>query len=425
MKAAAMRVAVTRVAVTRVAATNSLPILKDPMPRQSLCLILATIWISAAFSAAYADGPEWDTDIYPQSNIFPSFIIGTARVKLPEDLFSVWKDNHLGDPQGVIGITLSGVDAGSKVEVVVKENAYMAESRFTAELEEDASDLMIHPKIAYKYDALAKVDQAVPFNITIDVLVDGESLGEKTVTTTLRSINDCLFGVEETFDDDEKSHTSDYSWLFAAYVNENHPWVDRILKEALDTELVSSFDGYQSGDKEDVLLQIFAIWNVMQRHGLKYSNVTTTAAVEQGVYSQHVRLFDESVTASQANCVDGTVLFAAILRKIGLRPSLVIIPGHMFLAVDIDDDTTIGLETTLMGSKDLRGTKDKNPRLKNLEDHKNEESWDSFEAAVNSGTDDLEKYQKKFESDDLDYQVIDVAKAREAGILPIVYSKRD
>ncbi|MCX6971410.1 MAG: hypothetical protein NTV93_14825 [Verrucomicrobia bacterium] len=370
--------------------------------------------------------PEWDTDIYPQSNIFPSFLIGTARVDLPEELFAVWGDNHLGDPQGGIGITLSGADAGSKVEVVVKENAYMCESRFSGKLEKDAEELLIHPKIAYKYDALAQVSQAVPLNITIAVTVNGKSLGEKTVTTTLRSINDCLFGVEEASGDGDDPRTSDYSWLFAAYVNENHPWVDRILKEALDTGLVSSFTGYQSDDKDEVLLQIFAIWNVMQRHGLKYSDVTTTAAVDNGVYSQHVRLFDESVTASQANCVDGTVLMAAILRKIGLRPSLALIPGHMFLAVDIDDDTTIGLETTLLGEKDLRPVRDdKNSALKKLEEHKNKESWASFESAVSVGTDALKENQKKFDSDDLDYQLIDLEKAREMGILPITYTKKD
>ncbi|MFZ4774188.1 MAG: hypothetical protein ACOYM3_02415 [Terrimicrobiaceae bacterium] len=366
---------------------------------------------------------EWEPDVYPHGNLFPAFLIGTARVDLSEEVFAAWGSNHIGDPQGIIGVTLSGAVAGSKIEVVVRGNDYMAESRLKATLDEDAEDLLIHPKIAFNYNALAKVSQAVPLAITMAVTVDGKSLGEQTETVTLRSINDCLFGVEEK-DDDEESHTSDYSWLFPAYVNENHPWVDRILKEALDTDIISSFDGYQSGEADSVLLQIFAIWNVMQRHGLKYSDVTTTAAVDKGVYSQHVRLFDESVTAAQANCVDGSVLLAAILRKIGLRPSLVLIPGHMFLAVDLDDETTIGLETTLMGSKDLRPAKG-GSRLKKLEETRTEESWDSFESAVSVGTEALEKDAEKFESDDLDYQVINVEKAREMGILPITYSKKD
>jgi len=394
--------------------------------------IVKALFLSFAISLAlslplivHAGDVEWGPDIYPKRNIFPSFLIGTARVDLPGKLFASWGDNHIGDPQGVIGIFLTRVEAGSTVEVVVRANDYMSESRLVEKLDEAAEDLIIHPKIALKYDALAKVSQAIPLDITIGLKVDGESLGEQTVTTTLRPINDCLFGVEETAGEGEDPGVSDYSWLFAAYVNENHPWVDRILREALDTGLIESFDGYQSGEVDSVLLQIFAIWNVMQRHGLKYSDVTTTAAVDRGFYSQHVRLFDEAVTAAQANCVDGSVLLAAILRKIGLRPSLVLIPGHMFLAVDLDDESTIGIETTMMGARDLRPAKGGSRELKNLEEHNNEESWDSFEAAVSAGMETLEKNQEKIDSDDLDYQIIDIAKAREMGILPITYSKKE
>lgn len=393
-------------------------------PLLSATLLLA---FSCVFPVRAADDDaEWEPDVYPQGNIFPSFLIGTARVELPEELFSVWEGNHLGDPQGIIGVTLPRAKAGSKIEVTVKANEFMEESRFVKTLKEDATDLLIHPKIAYKYKALAEVYQAVPVNIAMTLTVDGKSEGEKVLTATMRPINDCLFGVEEEGEEDEEAAVSDYSWLFAAYVNENHPWVDTLLKEALDTGIVSSFDGYQSGDPEQVLLQIFAIWNVMQRHGLKYSDITTTAAKNDGVYSQHVRLFDESVKASQANCVDGTVLLAAILRKIGLNPSLVLMPGHMFLAVDLDDETIVGLETTLMGENDLRPLEGAaTAKLKKLEAKRTEASWESFESALSVGTEALEKHAEEFESDDLDYQVIDIAEAREAGILPITSSKRD
>ena len=33
--------------------------------------------------------------------------------------------------------------------------------------------------------------------------------------------------------------------MFAAYVNENHPYLDKILKEALATKITDAFDGYQ------------------------------------------------------------------------------------------------------------------------------------------------------------------------------------
>jgi hypothetical protein len=259
----------------------------------------------------------------------------------------------------------------------------------------------------------------VPIDVTMELKVDGESCGEKTVTATVRTVNDCLFGVAEPGDEERYS---DYSWLFAAYVNENHPWVDQTLKEALDTDIVTSFDDYQSGDPEKVLMQVFAIWNVMQRKGLRYSNVVTTAAETESVNSQHVRLFDESVKAAQANCVDGSVLLAAVLRKIGLDPHLVTVPGHMFLAFSLDDETMVGLETTMMGEADLEKVDEK--RLKSflkfdVEEKRNEESWATFEAAIDIGTQALLEASEKFDGDDTDYQLIDIAAARNLGVLPI------
>ncbi len=47
---------------------------------------------------------------------------------------------------------------------------------------------------------------------------------------------------------------------------------------------------------------------------------------------------------------------ASILRKIGLNVYLVMVPGHCLLAFDLgegDEDPILGLETTMLGEKDL------------------------------------------------------------------------
>ncbi|MFM8809591.1 MAG: hypothetical protein ACKOJB_11960 [Chthoniobacterales bacterium] len=378
-------------------------------------LFLVLFSVARVFSAA--SDVEWDPEIYPDQQIFPSLVIGTAAVKPDNEVFAVWDGNHIGDKQGIVGASADGIAAGSKVTLEVRENDIMRASRIEGTAEADGT-VTIHPKISWKYDKLANVRQTVPIDVTMELKFDGESCGEKTVTATLRTVNDCLFGVTEPGDEE---NYSDYSWLFAAYVNENHPWVDQTLKEALDTDIVDSFDDYQSGDPEKVLSQVFAIWNVMQRKGLRYSNVVTTAAETESVNSQHVRLFDESVKAAQANCVDGSVLLAAVLRKIGLDPHLVTVPGHMFLAFSLDDETMVGLETSMMGEADLEKVDEK--RLKSflkfdVEEKRNEESWATFEAALDTGTQALLEASEKFDEDP-DYMLIDVAEARNLGILPI------
>ena len=385
--------------------------------RSSVAAILLAL-LRVAPSACAAGAVEWEPEIYPDKQIFPSLIIGTAAVKPDNEVFAVWEGNHIGDKQGSIGASADGIAAGSKVVLEVRENDIMRAGRVEGTVEADGT-VTIHPKISWKYDKLANVRQAVPIDVTMELKVDGKSRGEKTITATVRTVNDCLFGVTEP---GEEQNYSDYSWLFASYVNENHPWVDQTLKEALDTGIVTSFDGYQSGEPEKVLMQVFAIWNVMQRKGLRYSNVTTTAAETESVNSQHVRLFDESVKAAQANCVDGSVLLAAVLRKIGLDPHLVTVPGHMFLAFSLDDETMVGLETTMMGEADLEKVDEK--RLKSflkfdVEEKRNEESWATFEAAIDTGTQALLEASEKFDGDDTDYQLIDIAAARNLGVLPI------
>jgi hypothetical protein len=380
-------------------------------------LLSVVVWLP---NVAFAE-IDWVPDIYPSNNLFPSVIVGTARVDPEEKLFAAWEGNHLGDEQGLVGATVSGLRKGDKVKLVVEANEYMKAAKLEGVVKRNsAEDLVIHPKISYRYDELMRVTQVQPIEVTMELFVNDESQGQKSQTVTVRSVNDCLFGVVE-----DEENTSDYTWLFSVYVNENHPWVDRLLKEALETDIISSFDGYQSGSEENVFLQIFAIWNVMQRRGMRYSDITTTAAESEGVYSQHVRLLDQSVNATQANCVDGTVLLASLLRKIGLRCGLVLVPGHMFLAVDINDDTTIGIETTLMGEQNLaKIDRKKFPSFEKLDENMQEAAWNSFEGAVSVGTDRLEQDAEMFESDDMNYQIIDVAEARRIGILPISFRER-
>lgn len=371
---------------------------------------------------ARAADPEWRSTVYPEDQLFSSYVVSTAMITMPEEDRPSWGDDHLGEDESVIGAYVEHVKKGARITVEVKKSPYIEGGKIVVKAPH-AGDWLIHPKVAYDYDALVKVHQPKPINVRMEVSIDGASLGEQTRTVTLRSINDCLYGVDEGDD-----VFSDYNYLFAAYVNENHPWVDHILREALETGIVDSFDGYQSEDRDQVLRQIYAIWDVMQRRGMKYSSITATAFESDTIQSQHVRLFDDAIRAKQANCVDGTVLLAAVLRKIGLAPYLIGIPGHMYLAVDLTESESpkigpdrIGLETTMMGAVD----EDDVPDSAHLPDVLRAEwgaraSWASFEGAVDHATRELKTdWRLARKAEDPGYQIIDVAEARRHGILPI------
>src|SRR5260370_1340811 len=92
---------------------------------------------------------------------------------------------------------------------------------------------------------------------------DLECLGFVAETLQIRSINDCPYGVansEETVDDENvESGSADLGWMYAAYVNENHPQLEKILQEALGPKIVHNFSGYQSKYPARCVKQVVAI----------------------------------------------------------------------------------------------------------------------------------------------------------------------
>ena len=393
--------------------------------RAAALLCLSTITMARA-------DLEWSAFIDQDGQLFPSMIVATATVKPGEEEPD---PGLLGDPYGLIGAVVSEVPAGTKLKLVVKGCKWFGESIEEATVEE-AGDYAIFPHITWEYDALLQARQVQPANVVMELFVNGKPAGRKTKVATIRSLNDCPIyvlpanaeGKPAESDDEVETEGEDLSFMFAAYVNENHPWVDQITKEALEAGIVDAFTGYQSGDPDEVFKQVFAIWNVMQRRGMKYSDITTSSAEGGLVLSQHVRLFDEAVAAKQANCVDGTVLFASILRKINITPYLVLVPGHMYLAFDLDreGETILALETTMMGATDLKKVGGKKMSAELLEAHKNDASFAAFNAALETGTQSLLENAEKFESEEPEhaqYQLISVSEARKMGILPLASRK--
>lgn len=384
---------------------------------------------SAAEPEAEVEAPlaalAWEPFVGMDGQIFPSFVVSTATLRLPQEDEEEEDPRQKGEGMGFIGAAFEGVKAGSRLKVEIKANAVMEASAVEAVADQGSGEYQLFPHVQYRFDALLDWRQPMPLNLAMEAFVDGRSLGVRTQTVTVRSINDCPFAVLAEEDSDEED--LDLAWMFAAYVNEDHPWVDTLTREALQTRIVDAFTGYQAEDEAEVLKQVYSIWSVLQKRGVRYSDISTTAAASQVVASQHVRMFEETVSAQQANCVDGTVAIAAILRKIGIEPYLVTLPGHMLLAFDLDPEgnRTVGLETTMMGDPDAAapGRNSLVPR-ELVSRFRGDASFRSFAAALAKGTDLIEENAEQFESEDAEYQMISLEAARQLGILPLAFRKK-
>ena len=341
-------------------------------------------------------------------SIFPSVILATATAKMDNSEDDPSDATHYGDPIGSLGVLLKNVRKDDKFVIEINADSIFKPSKLTFTAKASELQVTAWPKLKYDYEALNRITQTRPINITFKVTRNGQALDDLDEVFSLRQINDCPYAVNApTPKKSGKNPTElqDIKFMFAAYVNENHPLVDQILKEAKETGLCRDFLGYQA-DEKAVLQQVKAIWVALQKRGITYSSITNTTP-SKGVYNQHVRFLDESINMTQANCVDGSVLMASVLKKIEIKASLVLVPGHCYLAFYSFEPEKggklYGLETTMIGS------------------------GASLESALKTATIDapysLQKNSRKFTQENSDYLLVDLDSAREMGIMPIAYVK--
>ena len=282
------------------------------------------------------------------SNIFPSSILSVAttdaQVIVPADSL------YVGNSKSCISIRIRSGKAYSRVRIEVAETPFFSRSVSEFVLAKPRTEYTIYPDIIWNYEALKNNNQAEPVSVAVKVEMNDKDLGQRVRTFSVRSINECLLGYVTN---GTKFH--DTGIFFAAYVNEENPMIDKLLREALNTRIVNRFLGYQGGNAEVVDKQVYALWNVLQKRNFRYSSVSNTSLSSNVVFSQRVRTFDDALESSQINCVDGSVLFASLLRAINIEPILVRTPGHMFVGyyTDAGRKNMNFLETTMIGDVDL------------------------------------------------------------------------
>jgi hypothetical protein len=138
-----------------------------------------------------------------------------------------------------------------------------------------------------------------------------------------------------------------------AFVTPNAPSLMHYLRVAADFHPDDRLIGYQ-GDESQVEDQVKAIFMALKINaGITYVNSVIDFNPDQGSASQRVRLPRESLADKQANCIDGTVLFASLLEGISMSPAIVIVPGHAFVAWETWQNSNQWkyLETTMIGTR--------------------------------------------------------------------------
>lgn len=209
-------------------------------------------------------------------------------------------------------------------------------------------------------------------------------------------------------DDSVEEDLSDY---LSVFVTPHTPEVEEIIAKAANRHPDLQMVGYQGATNLDkardiVRSQAKAFFNTLKKdYELVYTNAPLNFGKLSRQVTQRVRLPKISLKEgkSQANCIDGTVLFSTLLQSIGIEPLIVIVPGHAFVGWRIWPGTEEYdfLETTMIGYR-------------------------TFEDALKSGNEGYnnalgEGLDKKelFDPDGF-IRIVDVAACRRKGIDPLM-----
>jgi hypothetical protein len=151
--------------------------------------------------------------------------------------------------------------------------------------------------------------------------------------------------------DPQSGQWQDMTPYFGAFVTPNAPALMTFLRLAAERHPDGALVGYQ-GDEHAVEPQVKAIFYALKADAqIRYVNSVVEFNPEEGAANQRVRLPRESLADREANCIDGTVLFASLLEGISMSPAIVVVPGHAFVAWETwpDSNTWRYLETTMIG----------------------------------------------------------------------------
>jgi hypothetical protein len=348
-----------------------------PLPSQAVTFVPVTAPALAPSPPApeAAAGPlDCSVEASFDNNVYPSLLLSLAAA----------------DPEYSRCVTVMVKNAvkGRTYQIAVQSPLLESPSVTTTMATSDHFE--VRPALAWNFTALRGVTQLQPANLNATATTDTES-ATGLATCMIHPVNEAVSRIL----DPTTNEWVDLSVCFAAYVNEDHPWINQILQEASSRDGVARFSGYELG-ADSVVRQMRAVWDALAARGLTYVDLATTSSAVSGVSTQYVRFLDQSVRDQGANCVDASVLFASIFRRIGLRPVLIFRPGHCFVAVydAAQGGQLIAVEPTLLSSA-------------------------PFGSAFFMGSQELTSTLPHLDTPG--FSSVDIAVARQSGIRPIEY----
>lgn len=340
-------------------------------------IVLFVIACAVMATSVRAAGEPVRVELSPAGEVFPALELSQSTAA---------GDATVGN--GLLRIHVEGDGHERALRVTVDTPGLIAPSVIDTRVRDRTA---LRPRLEWDVDALRTLASARRQTLLVTIEREGLPILTRQLEVRVHPLDEALYFVREG------DARIDLGFAFAAWVDPHDAVVDEMLALAGDEALP---ERAPDRSREARLRQARAIWNALERRGLRYSS--DGAGISQGpvIYSQRVRLLAQSWNDRVANCLDGSVLIASALERLGMRTLLVLVPGHAFVGFYTDDEANHAefLETTLLGQ---RGGAD-------------------FDAARRAGMQSYRRAAAKLDGRHRPhYAVVDISTARSYGIMPI------
>lgn len=158
-----------------------------------------------------------------------------------------------------------------------------------------------------------------------------------TVTSQNEIIEEKLYEIE-LMPYDHWLGTTIMPQTLVSFVTPNHPVINSlvvkaaaVLKQVSGSSLLTA---YQTGNSNDVRLQIAAVFAAIHQLGIVYRSVP--ASYED--VGQRITMPDQVIATKIGNCIELTLLMASVLEAIGINCVVILQKGHAYLGVWLVDD---------------------------------------------------------------------------------------
>lgn len=236
------------------------------------------------------------------------------------------------------------------------------------------------------------IERPASFHIRVVYLQNGEEklILDETKAITLTARRDFPWSITGF------TQQEDFQ-LLAAMVTPTDPNVEALIRDAANHISSGIMAGGYEGDTLDskglVWDRLSALWDAENDYKLTYVN--TTVNFVPGTF-QRIRLPYEVLDQQSGNCIETSELYASAAEALQLESAIIIIPGHAFMAVRMDDTNSqyYVIETTLIGR-------------------------DTFADAVKVGAQELQDALPHINAGEDNYAWVTIADARAQGINPL------